>query len=53
MNAAHYQEVSHAAWPEDEHESASKETVYWQITAATIDCAASRTTGFSQREKKL
>jgi len=49
MNAAHYQGVSHAAWPEDKHESASKETICWQITAATIDCAAPRTTGFSAR----
>jgi hypothetical protein len=48
-----YQGVRHAAWPEDKHESASKETICWRLTAATIECAAPRATGFSQREKKL
>ena len=46
----HYQGVSHAASPEDKHESASKETVCWPL-AATIECAAPRAARFSQREK--
>jgi hypothetical protein len=49
----HYQGVSHAAWPEDKHQSASEETICWPLTAATIECAVPRPTGFSQREKKL
>jgi hypothetical protein len=47
------QGVSHAARPEDKRESSSKETICWPLAAATIECAAPRATGFSQREKKL
>jgi hypothetical protein len=43
--------VSHAAWPENLHESAAKETICWQVTAANIECAARRPTGHSQRAK--
>src|SRR5215831_5949485 len=49
----HYQGVSHAAWPEDKYQSASEETIRWPLAAATIECAAPRLTGLSQREKEL
>jgi len=49
----HYQGVSYAAWPEDKYQSASEETIRWPLTAATIECAAPRLTGLSQREKEL
>jgi hypothetical protein len=45
--------VSHAARPEDHHESTSKEIICWPLTAAAIECAAPRATGLPQREKKL
>jgi hypothetical protein len=49
----HYQGVSHAAWPENSHEWALKETICCPLTAATVECAAPTPAGFSQREKKL
>jgi uncharacterized protein DUF4167 len=45
--------VSHVPWPEEKHESATKETICWPLTAAAIEFAAWRAAGFSQREKKL
>src|SRR5262249_2096649 len=45
--------VSHAPWPEQKHESATKETICWPLTAAAIEFAAARATGSSQCEKKL
>jgi hypothetical protein len=48
--------VSHAEWPKDKHESAPTETgsvICWPLTAAGIECAPTRATGLSQREKKL
>jgi hypothetical protein len=34
--------VNHAAWPEEKHESASKEIICWPLTAAAIERAAPR-----------
>jgi hypothetical protein len=50
----HYEGVSHAEWPKDKYESASKETGNcWPLTAVGIECAPSSATGLSQCEKKL
>jgi hypothetical protein len=50
-----YQRVSHAEWSK-EHEYASIETgriTCWPPTTMGIECASSRATWLSQREKKL
>jgi len=52
----HYQGVSHAEWPKDQHEYAPTQTdsaICWPLKAVVIECAPPRTEGLSQRAKKL
>jgi hypothetical protein len=48
-----HKRVNHASWPDEKHESATKEAISRPLTTAAVEFAAPRATGSSQREKKL